>query len=88
MLSDAQTSSIASNNRFYSGNALKLLLLFDAFLPFRFGLKCKRRVYERRLRLVLGKPPTVLQIEAANSCAYMATIANRLYRSRLLEALA
>jgi len=38
-----------------------------------------RRVYERRVRLALGKPPTVLQIEAANSYAYVATIANRLY---------
>jgi hypothetical protein len=38
-----------------------------------------RRVYERRVRLALGKPPTVLQVEAANSYAYVATIANRLY---------
>src|SRR4029434_1422911 len=38
-----------------------------------------RRVYERRVRLALGKPPTVLQVEAANSFAYIATIANRLY---------
>ncbi len=38
-----------------------------------------RRVYERRVRLALGKPPTVLQVEAANSYAYIATIANRLY---------
>lgn len=38
-----------------------------------------RRLYERRVRLVLGKPPTVLQVEAANSYAYVATIANRLY---------
>jgi len=36
-------------------------------------------VYERRVRLALGKPPTVLQIEAANSYAYVATIANHLY---------
>jgi hypothetical protein len=38
-----------------------------------------RRVYERRVRLALGKPPTVLQVEAANSYAYIATIANHLY---------
>ena len=30
------------------------------------------------MRLALGKPPTVLQVEAANSYAYIATIANRL----------
>lgn len=36
-------------------------------------------MYERRVRLALGKPPTVLQVEAANSYAYVATIANRLY---------
>ena len=38
-----------------------------------------RRIYERRVRLALGKPPTLLQVEAANSYAYVATIANRLY---------
>lgn len=38
-----------------------------------------RRVYERRVRLALGKPPTVLQVEAANSYAYVATISTRLY---------
>lgn len=38
-----------------------------------------RRVYERRVRLALGKPPTVLQVEAANSYAYVATIAYHLY---------
>ena len=38
-----------------------------------------RRVYERRVRLALAKPPTVLQVEAANSYAHIATIANRLY---------
>jgi hypothetical protein len=38
-----------------------------------------RRVYERRVRLALDKPPTVLQVEAANAYAYVATIANRLY---------
>ena len=38
-------------------------------------------MYERRVRLALGKPPTVLQVEAANSYAYVATIANRLYIS-------
>jgi hypothetical protein len=38
-----------------------------------------RRLYERRVRLALGKPPTVLQVEAANSYAYIATIASRLY---------
>ncbi len=38
-----------------------------------------RRVYERRVRLALGKPPTLLQAEAANSYSYVATIANRLY---------
>lgn len=31
------------------------------------------------MRLALGKPPTVLQVEAANSYAYIASIANRLY---------
>jgi len=38
-----------------------------------------RRVYERRVRLALGKPPTVLQVEAANSFAYVSIIASRLY---------
>ena len=38
-----------------------------------------RRVYERRVRLALGKPPTVLQVEAANSYAYVSSIASRLY---------
>ena len=38
-----------------------------------------RRVYERRVRLALAKSPTVLQVEAANSYAHIATIANRLY---------
>lgn len=38
-----------------------------------------RRVYERRVRLALGKPPTVLQVEAANSYAYVANIATHLY---------
>lgn len=33
-------------------------------------------MYERRVRLALGNPPTVLQVEAANSYAYVATIAN------------
>ena len=36
-------------------------------------------MYERRVRLALGKPPTVLQVEAANSYAYIATITNHLY---------
>jgi len=36
-------------------------------------------VYERRVRLALGKPPTVLQVEAANSYAYLPTITNHLY---------
>jgi hypothetical protein len=36
-------------------------------------------MYERRVRLVLGKPPTILQVEAANSYEYVATIANRVY---------
>lgn len=36
-------------------------------------------MYERRVRLALGKPPTVLQVEAANSYAYVATIANHRY---------
>ena len=31
------------------------------------------------MRLALGNPPTVLQVEAANSYAYVATIANHLY---------
>jgi len=42
-------------------------------------------VYERRVRLALGKPPTVLQVEAANSYAYVATIANRLYITEQTE---
>lgn len=36
-------------------------------------------MYERRVRLALGKPPTLLQVEAANSYAYVATISPRLY---------
>lgn len=36
-------------------------------------------MYERRVRLALSKSPTILQVEAANSYAYVATIANRLY---------
>ena len=31
------------------------------------------------MRLALSKPPTVLQVEAANSYAYVATVAKRLY---------
>lgn len=31
------------------------------------------------MRLVLAKPPTVLQVEAANSYSYVATLANHLY---------
>ena len=31
------------------------------------------------MRLALGKPPTVLQVEAANSYAYIATITNHFY---------
>jgi hypothetical protein len=31
------------------------------------------------VRLALGEPPTVLQVEAANSYAYIATIAKHLY---------
>ncbi len=38
-----------------------------------------RRVYERRVRLALGKPPTVLQVEAANSFAYIGSITDRVY---------
>jgi hypothetical protein len=38
-----------------------------------------RRLYERRVRLALGITPTLLQIEAANSYAHIATITNRLY---------
>jgi hypothetical protein len=38
-----------------------------------------RRVYERHVRLALSRPPTVLQVEAANSYAYIATVANHLY---------
>ncbi len=38
-----------------------------------------RRAYERRVRLALGKPPTVLQVEAANSFAYIGGITDRVY---------
>jgi len=38
-----------------------------------------RRLYERRVRLASGNPPTVLQVEGANSYGYVATLANRLY---------
>ncbi len=31
------------------------------------------------MRLALSRPPTILQVEAANSYAYIATITNRLY---------
>jgi hypothetical protein len=36
-------------------------------------------VYERRVRLALGEPPTLLQVEAANSYARIGTITDRLY---------
>jgi hypothetical protein len=38
-----------------------------------------RRLYERRVRLALSRPPTILQVEAANSYAFIATITNHLY---------
>lgn len=38
-----------------------------------------RRVYERRVRLALGEQPTLLQVEAANAYARIATITDRLY---------
>ncbi len=36
-----------------------------------------RCVYERRVRLALGEPPTVLQVEAANSYAYIGSVTDR-----------
>lgn len=36
-------------------------------------------MYERRVRMALDKTPTVLQVEAANSYSYIATIANWIY---------
>ncbi len=38
-----------------------------------------RRVYERRVRLALGAPPTLLQVEAANAYARVAALTNHLY---------
>ena len=38
-----------------------------------------RRIYERRVRLALGEPPTLLQVEAANAFARVAALTNRLY---------
>jgi len=38
-----------------------------------------RRVYERRVRLALGQPPTLLQTEAANAYTRLCTLGNRLY---------
>lgn len=38
-----------------------------------------RRVYERRVRLSLGRPPTLLQVEAANAHARMSVVASRLH---------
>lgn len=38
-----------------------------------------RRVYERRVRLALGQPPTLLQAEAANAYDRLCALTNRLY---------
>jgi len=38
-----------------------------------------RRVYERRVRLALGVPPTPAQVEAANIYAQLCTMPRRLY---------
>jgi len=38
-----------------------------------------RRVYERRVRLARGAPPTPAQVEAANVYAYLSTAAYHLY---------
>jgi hypothetical protein len=38
-----------------------------------------RRVYERRVRLALGMPPTLSQIEAANVYARLCSLTSRLY---------
>ena len=38
-----------------------------------------RRVYERRVRLALGVPPTPAQVEAANVYAQFCTPSRRLY---------
>lgn len=38
-----------------------------------------RRVYERRMRLAAGGAPTLLQVEAANAYALLASITNLLY---------
>ena len=38
-----------------------------------------RRVYERRVRLALGQPPTLLQAEAVNAYDQLCTLTARLY---------
>jgi hypothetical protein len=38
-----------------------------------------RRVYEHRVRLAVGQPPTLLQAEAANAYARLCTFPNKLY---------
>lgn len=38
-----------------------------------------RRVYERRVRLAAGNPPTILQIEASNCYARICKLTDRLY---------
>lgn len=38
-----------------------------------------RRVYERRVRLALGQPPTLLQSEASNAYARLCALGTRLY---------
>jgi hypothetical protein len=38
-----------------------------------------RRIYERRVRLALGQPPTPLQVEAANAYARVCALTSRIY---------
>lgn len=38
-----------------------------------------RRIYERRVRLALGEPPTLLQVEAANAHARISAFNSRLH---------
>lgn len=44
-----------------------------------------RRVYERRVRLALGQPPTLLQAEAANVYSRLCALTDRLYITEQTE---
>ena len=46
---------------------------------FLFDKGVIRRVYERRVRLALREPPTLLQVEATNAYARIAALTDRLY---------